>query len=311
MLKCESCDLEFDNHATLLRHVSHKKVCKLHYGEDRVQDMKIEGKLESKRKWWKSHANEAKKAYKLNKKEICQKEKQKYVKYDQRFKTDEGVAFHEFYRLIYDAREESALDNLKKSEFVSYKVHKIAEDKAIDKVFEAEPSVFCNQDKHPQFCKYFAKDTDKEDFDEEEYPAEIEKAMEEAFEKLLEKQIEIEMKNWMDVAKKQLKDKCSRQCWESAFKMYFRDFSTTLFPSIQDKSIDLAFAKFDETTDDMNITEETWRDEEIQELLERKYEAVLRDESRKAAIDCEMSFKLSERIESKMEKQVRAMKRRE
>ena len=93
--------------------------------------------------------------------------------------------------------------------------------------------------------------------------------------------------------------------------MYFRDFSTTLFPSIQDKSIDLAFTKFDETTDDMNITEETWRDEEIQELLERKYEAVLRDESRKAAIDCEMSFKLSERIESKMEKQVRAMKRRE
>ena len=68
MLKCESCDLEFDNHATLLRHVSHKKVCKLHYGEDRVQDMKIEGKLESKRKWWKSHANEAKKGIQIEQK---------------------------------------------------------------------------------------------------------------------------------------------------------------------------------------------------------------------------------------------------
>ena len=208
MLKCESCDLEFDNKATLLRHISHKKVCKLHYG-DRFQEMKIDRRLETKRNWWKSHADEAKKAYKLEKKKICDRKKQKYIKYDQRFKTDEGIAFHEFYRLIYDAREESALDNLKKSEFVSYKVHKIAEDKAIDKVFEAEPSVFCNQDKHPQFCKYFAKDTDKEDFDEKEYPAEIEKAMEEAFEKLLEK--------WS----KTPEDPCLTLCILLIFRIFF------------------------------------------------------------------------------------------
>ena len=88
MLKCESCDLEFDNKATLFRHISHKKVCKLHYG-DRFQEMKIDRRLETKRNWWKSHADEAKKAYKLEKKEICDRKKQKYIKYDQRFKTDD------------------------------------------------------------------------------------------------------------------------------------------------------------------------------------------------------------------------------
>ena len=318
MLKCESCELEFDNRATLLRHVSHRTASKLYYGEDRLQDMRIDGKLESKRKWAKSHVNEAKKAYKLNKKEICDKERQKYVKQDQRFKTDEGIAFREFYWLLYEAREKSALDNFKKSEFVSKKVHKIAEEKAIDKVFESELTVFWNQDRLPQFCKYFAKDT--EDFDEEDYPGEIEKAMEKAFEKLFEKQIEIEMKNQMDLAKKQLKNKCSLQCWESAFKMYFRDFSTTLFPSIQDKSFDRAFATFDETSDDMDIPDETTdeyeerqRDNKIEGLLKRKYEEALRDESMKSTIDCDndMSFKLSERIESKIEKQIRAMKARD
>ena len=327
MFKCEACNLEFDNKATLLRHISHKKVCKLHYG-DRFEDMKIDANLESKRKWWKNHADEAKKAYKLNQKEICDKEKQKYVKYDQRFKTDEGIAFREFYWLNYEAREKSALEDLKKSEFVSKKVREIAEQKAIDEVFWAE---FWNIIRLPQFCKYFSAET--EDFDEEDYPGEFEKAMEKAFEKLLEKQIEIEMKNWMDLAKKQLKTKCSMQCWESAFKMYFKDFCSTLFPSIQDKSFDQAFANFDETDEtseymdkldiiDRKIDEnekgkkdkkyeedlKSQRDDKIEGLLKRKYDEALRDESMQATIDCEISFKLSERIESKIEKQIRAMK---
>ena len=34
---------------------------------------------------------------------------------------------------------------------------------------------------HPQFCEYFPTNADEEDFDEEEYPVEIEKALEEAF----------------------------------------------------------------------------------------------------------------------------------
>ena len=107
--------------------------------------------------------------------------------------------------------------------------------------------------------------------------------------------------------------------------MYFRDFSTTLFPSIQDKSFDLAFATFDETSADaFNITDEEerrddkvanflkrQRDEKIEGLLQRKYEAILRDESRKAAIDSEMSFELTRRIDSKIEKQIRDMKTRD
>ena len=45
---------------------------------------------------------QAKKAYKLEKKEICDRKKQKYIKYDQRFKTDEGIAFRKFYWFLYE-----------------------------------------------------------------------------------------------------------------------------------------------------------------------------------------------------------------
>ena len=237
MLKCESCDLEFDNKVTLLRHVSHKKVCRLHYGEDRVQDMRTDGKLESKRKWWKSHANEAKEVYKLNKKDISKKRSQKYISRHQRFKTDEGIAFQEFHGFLYDFSKDKALENLKNSEFVSSKAHEIA-------------------------------------------------------------------KSWMESAEKELEDKCRIQTLESAFKNYFKDFSTSLFPLIQNKSFDLAFATLDESSNDKN-------NEDIQKLLERKYEAALSDESFKSAIDSELSFKLTSKIEFKIKKQVKAMKARD
>ena len=307
MFKCESCNLEFDNKATLLRHISHKKVCKLHYGEERFQDMKIEGKLESKRKWWKNHANEAKEVYKSNSEEIRKKRRQKYINFKDRFESDEGIAFHSFHGFLYDCSKDVALENMKNSELVRKKVHEIAKHLAIDKVFEAEPTVFCNQDRNPQFCKYFARDADKDDFDEEDYPVAIEKAMEEAFKKLHEEQFEIEMKNWIEVFEKQLKDKCNLQCCESSFELYFKDFSTTLFPSIQNKSLDIAFAKFDEE----ELMMWTLHPEvHIEKLLKSKYEWALRDESMKTAIDSEMSFELRRRIDMKIEKQARAMKAR-
>ena len=72
----------------------------------------------------------------------------------------------------------------------------------------------------------------------------------------------------------------------------------------QNKSFDLAFAALDETTDDKNS-------EDIQKLLERKYDAALSAESFKSAIDSELSFKLTNKIELKIEKQIRAMKARD
>ena len=63
LFECDSCHLEFKQKSTFLRHVSHKKVCKSYYGESRLNDMTIEGKLSAKRKWWQRHADEAKKSY--------------------------------------------------------------------------------------------------------------------------------------------------------------------------------------------------------------------------------------------------------
>ena len=148
MFKCESCNLDFDNKATLLRHISHKKVCKLHYGEERFQDMKIEGKLESKRKWWKNHANEAKEVYKSNSEEIRKKRRQKYINFKDRFESDEGIAFHSFHGFLYDCSKDVALENMKNSELVRKKVHEIAKHRAIDKVFEAHYQGYSCWDDH-------------------------------------------------------------------------------------------------------------------------------------------------------------------
>ena len=133
MFECESCHLEFDKKATLLRHVSHKKICKEHYGEYRLKDMRIEGELARKRKWWKGHSNEAKQSYQQNKIQIREKEKQKYVKEHVRYETDEGRAFNAFYDFVYDCCKTEAIEKLINTGVAYDKVYKTASNKATDR----------------------------------------------------------------------------------------------------------------------------------------------------------------------------------
>ena len=55
---CEGCKDKFNEKSALLRHISHRKSCKTHYGEIRFKQMRTEGKLVAKRKWWQNHAKE-------------------------------------------------------------------------------------------------------------------------------------------------------------------------------------------------------------------------------------------------------------
>ena len=77
MLECENCHLEVENQTKLLRHISHKKVCKAYYGEYRLKDMRIEGKLESKKKWWNKNGKKVTQSYQIRKIRIREAKKQK------------------------------------------------------------------------------------------------------------------------------------------------------------------------------------------------------------------------------------------
>ena len=309
MFECESCHLEFDKKATLLRHVSHKKICKEYYGEYRLKDMRIEGELARKRKWWKGHSNEAKQSYQQNKIQIREKNKQKYVKEHVRYETDEGRAFNAFYDFVYDCCKTEAIEKLNKTGVAYDKVYKTASNKATDQVFEDVSTKVWKCGRlilHPRFCEYFPKDADEEDFDEEEYPVEIEKAMEEAFKELVDKQIDIEMEKWMKFALKEIRFNCRSQGAKTAYNLYFQEFCSSMFPSIRDKSLDFAFANFDTDYEGNKIEEVNF-----QKMLEDKYNFSLEDEARKAGIDSDISQSLTIRLDRKIDKQIRALKEKE
>ena len=58
MFACEFCHEKYDQQSSLLRHITHKKVCHEFYGQTRVSQMKRQARLLSKRKWSRSQSPE-------------------------------------------------------------------------------------------------------------------------------------------------------------------------------------------------------------------------------------------------------------
>merc|ERR1712062_875700 len=55
MFSSEFCHEKYNQESSLLRHITHKKVCCNFYGEERVSQMKRQSRLLSKRKWHRNH----------------------------------------------------------------------------------------------------------------------------------------------------------------------------------------------------------------------------------------------------------------
>ena len=322
VFKCDSCHLEFNEKATLLRHVSHKKVCKHHYGESRLNDMRIEGRLAAKRKWWKDHADEAKKSYQSSKGEIRQRKKEKHINAEQRGCTDEGKAFKEFYEFIYNESKDRALEELEESRFAHDKVKDASMEKTIDLVFSHGYVPRCQS-----FQVFFSRNSGSKDVFAEDYPVadEIEKAMEDSYNFNLEGQIKLDVENWTDSVSHRITSKCREQGEISAFNMFFNDFCETLFPKIQEKSIEFAFENFDYIETNSKEEEEAilarnplmrelpkktvdTSDIGLEKTLEKKYFESIKEETIKAAIESDMGEKLSDILDSKIAKQIRYMK---
>ena len=292
MLKCENCHLEFENQTQLLRHITHKKVCKAHYGEYRLNEMRIEGKLKSKKKWWNKNGKRVTQSYQIKKIRIREAKKQKYVCEKQRRCTDQGKAFTKFYEFIYLQEKECQLDKLNKSNFAYDKVSSQAEAKAIDMVFESK----CNS-----FTRFFAK------FLEENTPIEedIDNAMKDAFKYHFDEQVKNEIQIWIDNVSYRISRKCRNQGENCAFENFFEEFCSTIFPSIQEESLNFAFSNIEKDCDELNICEE-----KLENYLEDRYYESLEELSEKATFDSESDIgsKLTLKMESRISKQIRFMK---
>ena len=302
MLNCENCHLEFENPATLLRHVSHKKVCKSFYGEDRLIEMRIEGKLESKKKWWRENGKKVTQSYQIKKIRIREAKKDKYVCEKER-RSDPGKAFTKFYEFIYMKEKEILLEKLKKSGFAYDKVSSQAEGKAIDFVFNSEDDSYVrffancaelhiNGSYEQNLIQYFMDITIEE---------EMERAMKQAFEYNFDKQIKKETSNWIEKVSWHISRKCRDQGENCAFNNFFEEFCSSIFPSIQEKSLDFAFSNIEKDCVELDICEE-----KFEKYLEDRYYESLEELSEKATFDSEsdIGYKLTIKMDSRISKQM-------
>ena len=297
---CEGCKDEFNEKSGLLRHISHRKSCKTHYGEIRFKQMRTEGKLVAKRKWWQNYAKEKIKSdLPKTKKTSKVIKKQNYVSQYERRHTEEGKAFSKFYVYCYIERKEAALNELQ--DFAYDKSYKTAEDKAIDLTFETNDWLKIFNENAGPGCSWVEKSGLQELEYDEDYPfdEEFEPAFEKAFDKYLEKEIHKGMDRWLDKVDTQIHVKCKKQGENTAFTHFYEEFCSHLYTKIQDEALDKVFDGIEE--------EEAMSEEKLDQTYVIIFDDLLNDAS-EASVLSDLSDKLSEKLDPKIEKQVRYMK---
>ena len=299
---CEGCMDEFDEKSALLRHVSHRKSCKEYYGERRFNQMRTEGKLVAKRKWWNTHAQE--KIIAMEKirgdpskaKKVKEMKKQKYVSQYERRNSVTGKAFTKFYFYVYFERKVAALKGLE--DFAYNKCYDNAEAKAIDLTFETNDwlTIF-NENAGPGFSWVDKNEWLRELEYDEDYPfdEEFEPAFQKAFDKFMTKEVAKEMDKWLDKVDYQIYDKCKKQGENTAFVHFYEEFCSNLYIKIQAEALDKVFESIEE--------------EDLSEhKLEKNYSSIFNDLLENASVSSELADKMSGKLDPKIDKQVRYMK---
>ena len=237
--KCESCEKVFTSEVSLLRHVSHKKICKDHYGSDWIEKKRNEGRLQAKRKWKETQAPKELIDYERNKcdminyadakrrRESAKGKHYSYVSEEVRQKTDGGKAFYKFFKLIYNLKREGSLKDLEN--FVHEKYFNKCVDFALDKVFNEEKPYVSNYHCYIQ------------DFEEEEklINQEWEKSLETSFDNYLKDKISKEVKSWKNFASHEFSLKCDKQLENFAFCNFFGDFEAEIFPPFFEDAMEM------------------------------------------------------------------------
>ena len=113
---CEYRGQEFEATSSLLHHVSHKESCKNFYGEDRILQMRWNGKRMAKNKWNQSLRYKRKQENKSSVAKLNRSDENNngpyypYIPERVRQWTIEGVVFHKVFKKIYEDRKKEALE---------------------------------------------------------------------------------------------------------------------------------------------------------------------------------------------------------
>ena len=315
--KCDSCDQEFDSNASLLRHVSHKQICKDHYGIERIEEMRHEGRLLAKRKWKNSQSAKECIKYERNKcdkinyadskrrKESVQGKYYSYVSEGVRHHTDGGRAFYKFFKLIYQQKKEEILKDLE--QFAYEKYHDKCVDFALDQAFNEENAYLTTH-----YFEHFELVRNQE-YDEEEklINENWEKSLEKTFNNRFNKRITKEATIWRNFTSLDISQKCDKQTENVAFCKFFGRFESEIFPGFQDDAIDKALEFTKEETKEIEEMDDSDRGfaEHIETVLSRKYDRALDVFTNKVfEKDSDLKKNLEEKVVSMISKHVKYYK---
>ena len=214
MFSCDFCHEKYDQESSLLRHITHKKVCCNFYGEDRVSQMKRQSRLLSKRKWHRNHPES-----RSSEKTVLKKAKQKKTYIPVHIiKSDEGQAFSKFYELIYHECESNFIND-------------VLCDKAYDAVYDVVYNKAMDMAlKSDDYIK--AVDDLKED-------DQVEQILNTHLDQNFHAQIDQEIDEWIKTKQLEMYEKCYKRIEKQCFSLHFQDFCDNDYAKFQTNNIDM------------------------------------------------------------------------
>ena len=307
MAKCSFCSQRFESKSSLIRHISHKSVCKAHYGEEKFEDMRFQSRLQSKRDWKQKNSQKYKQQYKEKKEQIKSVAKKRYVsKYIR--ESDEGLLFSKLYSKVYDMIEEETLYGKKFQDIAYDAIFQSAFDKSIDSAMTSSeyPNSFLSTYTMNQPSDAHEMEFQTKEEQENYISKEVEKALEMSFDKFLKSTIKKDMEEWIEDQTLKIGLKCFDQGKRTAFTNLFEAFKTTVYPKLQDFAFDAVIIDIEQIGKDIERREfEHFElDNVIEILLSRGYKKNLDSQIEELPRENEFSKRLEEMITQMLKKQV-------
>ena len=307
---CKLCYQPFETKSSLLRHISHKKICREHYGEAKFEDMRRNSRLASKSNWNKKQTAKEAKRYQTEKEKCKIDSKRRYVSAGLRKGYPDGEAFSTVYKQLFEACHEN-----------------IGEDKLFDRSFDVvHDTVYAQSVDHimksTDYQEIFVENTMDLELEEtdDEIANEIEKAMKEAFENYSEIQLNKSANDWTHKKENEVFYRCFERGERRAFSNHFEEFKATIYQDSVNNAMDEAFEKFDQNGDQVEQKIEKYDDEyyrlvktseskefakEIEKLLERVFKDFQKEEIIILFNQSPMSTKMKQMINDMMANEVR------
>ena len=267
MYPCKCCGVVFKEKSSLLRHISHKPLCKKYYGEEKFNDLRREARLASKRKWKQDHSEQEKEKYRNQKNKYKKYHQDRYVNAKKRKRSKEGETFQQLFMAAYSKAQRILWDKLFDDAFE--KIYANAIEQALDDTFGSF-----------DFLHLFNKNVGWTDCDEDGDGAyekdcdiyeEIEKAINDTYERKYEEKEEELSLEWIRKRELNITLNCLEKCEQKAFTKHFNEFETRHFNEIQDMAMDDAFSLLLSKDEDIeNLDKVEWQ-------LENKYRSTFKD----------------------------------